>query len=193
VTAVRIPYDVINTRLLAPIYPALILLGACLVRGAYCDPAASPVGRFGIFVAVLTLMAINTGASARYAFGPREDRGLSWPYWRSIVVAEPGWQHEPALSLLKTLPAGSQVLSNIWEIVSLHVGLPAKPLPPRAGATYRSDLRAHAGAYVLVVPGLHGDQIGVAEMSGLVSAGSVRLVAQSGEARLYRISDAPSP
>ncbi len=189
-SAGMIQFDPLDSRLLAPVYPAVLLLCAGLLRGAYTDPRTSVWQRRGALAAGMMMLALNTLASTHWALAPREDRSLSWPYWRTVSISESDWKREAALALTADLPADAVIISDVWELVALHAGRPAKPVPGRKEPGAMNRVLAHAGAYVLAGEGFRADRLGEEDFAAVARGGMLRhLKAQNG-LHLYRIERA---
>lgn len=187
-TAVRIVYDPMNTRLLVSAYPAMMVLLAVAVRGAYVHPSTGRAMRASIWAAALILFSLNLAATVRYAAGPRESREMSWPYWRSVVWGNPAWAGEAGIRALRRLPEDTVVLSNVWEVVTLHTGLPSKPLPPVWDTGFPGNILLYQGGYILIDLRERHDVVGAGEIEsiGTIPPGVV-LAGDWGGMRLYRI------
>ncbi len=188
VSAARVVYDSMNSRLLVSAYPAMLVLLAVAVKGAYEHPSTGKAMRASLWAAGLVLLLLNLGATIRYASGPRESREMSWPYWRSVVWGNPAWADEAGLRAVGGLPKDTVVLSNIWEVVTLHTGLPSKPLPPVWDGGFPGNVLLYQGAYILVDQNERHDVVGVADIEsiGTIPPGVVP-VGDWGKMRLYRI------
>lgn len=188
ISALRVGFDPINTRLLAPLYPPMLLVLGAFIRGAYHDRATGGRERAFLKASVLVLLTLNAAASARWATGPREDRNMSWPYWRSVKMGETRWERSPLIAAARGLPGDALILSNVWEAVAMHAGKPAKPLPSKADPGWPETILRHRGAYALVQGGYRDDLIGLAELERIREGTTVLepLVTDGGSC-LYRI------
>ncbi len=187
-SAVRVVYDSMNSRLLMSAYPAMLVLLAVAVKGAYEHPSTGRGVRVSLWAAGLVLVLLNLGATVRYAAGPRESREMSWPYWRSVVWGNPAWADEAGFRAVGALPEGTVVLSNIWEAVTLHTGRPSKPLPPVRDNGFPGNVLLYEGAYILVDQHERHDVVGVAEIESIgTTPPGIVPVGEWGAMRLYRI------
>ena len=186
VLSLLVRYDPINTRLLAPVYPALLLLGALLIRPVLQRPA---VARRVVVAAAAVLWSLQAAAAIRYLDAPRESRDLTAPYWRSVVFGDPAWREDPAVQgLLRTAGPWTLVLTNVPDVVALWTDRRVKPLPDRGRADWREAVGDHPGAVVLVHPMHRRVLIGVEEMEQLVVEGTVERLGRIGEGVFYRVA-----
>ncbi len=188
--SLRIPYDPVNTRILSPVYPGLLAVGAFLLRPTLQENAARR--RFGFRGAVIAagavLFLIQTAATVRYVRGPLEDRSLTHPYWRSVLFGESGWAQDPAIAgLAEFAPPGTLVLSNIADAVAIWTDYPTKSLPPRGGRAYASEIARHRGALVMVHPEHRRVVIGYEEMEAMAESGACARLGRRGDGIFYRV------
>lgn len=188
-----VSFDGINTRMLAPVYPVLVLLGAFLLRPVFLANDSRPVWtrrsfQAGIVVCLAILWGLQAASAARYVRAPREERTLSEPYWRSIAFGEPRWASDPTVVGLPRFAASTDlIVTNIPEVVSLWTGRDVKSLPLRSQPVSGSILARHEGAIVLVHPGYRRLLWGVEEMDELVARGVCEKLGRSGEGVFYRV------
>jgi 4-amino-4-deoxy-L-arabinose transferase-like glycosyltransferase len=181
-----ISYDPINSRFLAPLYPALLILGAAPLRLARTRRMRT------IAIAATLLFSIQTAAMIRYVTGPREDRSQTNPYWRSTVFATPRWARDPAIRGACSMSSpGTPILSNIADVFALWTDRPAKQLPLRRDSNLGDLISRHPGAVVLIHPAHRRLFVGVEEMERLVAGGKCVSLGARGEGRLYRVLAGP--
>lgn len=185
VSTMSIATDRVNTRLLFPSYPALLLLGFMMLRGAQ-DGANRPT-RMAIGAITALLVASQLAAGPRYAGAARETQELSSPYWRSLQWARPEYQ-PPEAPLLARLHPDALIISNVWDRVALHSGHPTKPLPGKDEKGWPGSVLRHGGAYILIDPQVRGNRVGITEVEriGVLPPGA-GLMAEANGIRLYRI------
>lgn len=193
VSAGMISYDPLNWRLFAPAYPAVLLLCAGLLRGAYVDLRTRAWQRGGILVSCAVMLVLNALATTNWVLGPREDRSLSWPYWRSLSMGTPSPRLDDVVAAAGLAPLDAVILTNIWEAVALHAGRPVKPVPGRTEAGAMERVLSHQGAYVLAEEGFRSDRLGVDDFEAVAASGEQleRIGAWHG-IHLYRIRHVPN-
>lgn len=188
--SLRVPYDPINTRILAPIYPGLLALGAFLIRPTFGQEAAQQRDRFRhvVMAAGIVLLLLQGAATVRYVRGPLEDRSLTHPYWRSVLFGESRWASDPAIAgLADFAPPGTLILSNIADAVAIWTGYPTKSLPPRGNSAFVGAITRHHGAIVLVHPEHRRVVVGLEELDAMTSAGFCTYLGRRGEGVFYRV------
>ncbi len=192
ISAGMISYDPLNWRLFAPAYPAILLLCAGLLRGAYVDWRTGKWQRRGFLASCAIMLILNALATTHWVLGPREDRSLSWPYWRSVSLATPSTQLGAAVAAAQSTPPGAVIVTNVWETVALHAGRPVKPVPGRTETGAMERVLSHQGAYVLAEEGFRPDRLGFDDFEAVAVSGNrlERMGTWQG-VHLYRISDVP--
>ncbi|MCC7141462.1 MAG: hypothetical protein IT349_05105 [Candidatus Eisenbacteria bacterium] len=185
VSTMSIATDRVNTRLLLPSYPALLLLGFMMLRGAR-DGANRPT-QMAIGAITTLLVASQLAAGPRYAGAARETQDLSHPYWRSLQWARPEYE-APEAPLLARLHPDALIISNVWDRVALHSSHPTKPLPGKDEKGWPGSVLRHANAYILIDPEVRANRVGITEVEriGVLPPGA-GLIAEANGVRLYRI------
>jgi hypothetical protein len=183
VTSLRMSYDPMNSRFLAPVYPALLILGSMPFR------VATRRKRMIAGVAATLLLWIHVAATLRYVEGPREDRSVTGPYWRSTIFADPAWAHDPSIvGTLAVAPAGTPILSNIADAFAIWTYRPVKSLPARGSPRVEEAIGSHPGALVLIRPEYRRILVGVEELDRMVAEGRCVSLGPCGRGRLYRVA-----
>lgn len=188
--SLRIPYDPINTRIMAPVYPGLLAIGAFLIRPTFQGAERPRRSRFGaaVIAAGVVLFLLQGVATVRYVRGPLEDRSLTHPYWRSVLFGESTWASDPAIAgLAEFAPPGTLVLSNIADAVAIWTDYPTKSLPPRGGSSFVGSIKKHPGAIVLVHPEHRRVVVGLEELDAMATAGYCTRLGSRGEGVFYRV------
>ncbi len=182
----RFAVDPINTRLLAPLYPAVWILAVMCLRGIWST--SGPKLRAGVALSAGFLIAMSAAAGVRYATAPRETRDLTQPYWRTVLWSQPSETDRSELETLRGLPEDALVVSNVWERVALNTGLAVKPLPGDEARDWPGSLLQHENAYVLVDLEARPERKGASDLEaiGQLPPGIVP-VAQWKNARLYKV------
>ncbi len=193
-----IRYDPITTRFLSPVYPALLLLSAFLLKPAFGnDPARDPAAGRGerirravLVAAASVLLILQTVATMRYVRGPFEARADTNPYWRSIVFGDPRWAEDPAIANMRRIvPEDGLVLSNIADVVAIWTDRSAKPIPRVDDPRGPEILSGFPGAYVLIHPRYRRPWMGIDDLERMVREGRCKDVGPCGDASLYRVSE----
>ncbi|MCA9728559.1 MAG: glycosyltransferase family 39 protein [Candidatus Eisenbacteria bacterium] len=182
-SASTISLDPVNTRLLAPIYPCVILLLAPLLRGMIEQLTPRLAGwALGALAVLFVFQVLGT---AEYLVAPRESRQLTAPYWRTVVWSNEEIEAAPQIRYLRRLPAESVVLTNVWEMVTFTTGLPTKIWPERPSPEAMS--RRLAGDYLLWDPAYRAYLPDPVELLGEDATRSLRLLGTWDGVKLYRI------
>jgi 4-amino-4-deoxy-L-arabinose transferase-like glycosyltransferase len=182
--------DPMNTRLFAPIYPAVLLLGAFLLRPILTgDSNRKRRGLRPIVVlCIVALACLQAAAAYRYLCGPREDRSLTAPYWRSTAFADPSWRNDATIQeLVAIAPRGTLVLTNLSDVVSLWTDRPTKSLPDRNDPDLEEKIAVHRRAVVLVHRQYRQPLAGVDELDAMVQDGRCWFLGRKGEGYFYRV------
>lgn len=180
-----IALDPVNTRLLAPIYPCLLLLMTALVREAVEE---LPIRSANLALGTLTLIFLfQILATAQYLVAPRESRSLTAPYWRTVAWSDEEIDRTPQIRYLRHLPAESVVLTNVWEMVTFATGLPTKVWPEAMPEPIENWPHRLAGSYLLWDPSYRSYLPDPRTLLGDQSARSLRLLGAWDGVMLYRV------
>lgn len=149
VAAIGLSLEPVSTRLLAPIYPGLLLLAAGIIQATFRRLRAGQ--SLALMVAIAWISTGQVAATSQYLVGPRDTRSGTHPYARTVVWNDAIVQSDPSVAYLRRLPAGSLIVTNVWELVTLATGLPVKPWPDEipGGSSFGPVLQ---GAYLLWNP-----------------------------------------
>jgi hypothetical protein len=90
-------------------------------------------------------------ATAQYLVSPRDLRTNGDPYRRTVVWNEAALWNEAPIAYLRTLPAESVIVTNVWELVTFATGLPVKRWPDQIPLP-AGDAASTAGFYLFWDP-----------------------------------------
>ncbi len=189
----RVGFDPINTRYLAPAYPAILVLGTVAVQGLLAaDRRRAPAPRARNALATALLLLALPQAAATTLFVARagvEERTLTRPYWTSHLRDDPAWARAPGPArLLELADPARPVVSNVWDRIGLRTGLPAKPLPEPGAPHLAEALLAFPGALVAVEDGTRSNRAGAADLEPLaVAGGPLEPAGRAGGWTFYRV------
>ncbi len=190
-------FDAINTRLLAPVYPVLLVLVIHAFRrgstaGISTVRANMVRNLHGTAVGLLLLpQLLATGTFISEI--DRETRTLSAPYWTSTLWNDGAWQEDPAMKRLPELAGASPlVITNLREVVALVTGLPAKSLPDAVGDAYLERVLEFPGAVIALNDSLRSWWATRDQMHDVAAAtGRVAPLGESGHWSFFRVLNAP--
>jgi len=177
--------DPVNTRLLAPVYPCLLLLVAALVREAWEQMSDRSANLALATLAWIFLLQIL--GTAQYLVGPRETRSLTSPYWRTVAWSDDAIDRAPQIRYLRHLPPESVVLTNVWEMVTFATGLPTKVWPEAVPEPSEQWAHRLAGSYLLWDPAYRSYLPDPKTLLGDSAARSLRLIGAWDGVMLYRV------
>ncbi len=193
----EVGFDPLNTRYLAPAYPALLVLAVGAIRwvlGSDRRRGLGPAGRNLLATSALLLAVPQIAATAVLAArAGTEDRTLTRPYWTSTLWNDASWASDPGLGRLSEL-AGTDglVISNVWELVGLRLGVPAKPLPEAASSDFPARLADFPGAVIAVDRKLRAYRAGPADLRAAIRGGApFEDLGETGDWSFFRVLPKP--
>jgi len=189
-------FDPLNTRYLAPCYPAALVLAVMVARYlSGVDRRRPPGNRARNLVATaLVLLALpQLAATATLVLGTgHEERTVSYPYWTSTQWDDPAWDADPGLARAETLARTGIVVSNLWDLVGIRSGGATKALPEVTWPGYPERLWDLPGAVIAVNRTLRPYRATVEDLRRLAAeTGRLEPLGDTGDWTFFRILDGP--
>jgi hypothetical protein len=193
----QVGFDPLNTRYLVPAYPALLVLaigGIGWVLRSDRRRGLGPAARNLLATSALLLAVPQiTATGTLIARAGTEDRALTRPYWTSTGWNDASWSRDPGLRRLSDLAGPDRlVISNVWELVGLRLGVPAKPLPEAASPDFPARLIDFPGAVIAVNRTMRTYRAGPADLRSAIRNGApIEDLGRAGDWSFFRVLPEP--